>query len=89
MTEKLGEQAKALITSPDEELLITGDTLGYIKIWDLYAYCNAAYRKLDEKAKNDRKDEQIKKYIFLRSPWLHDVVRLILHGILTLDKRDT
>nr|KAG5695095.1 hypothetical protein BaRGS_015071 [Batillaria attramentaria] len=71
-TSRLGEMAMAIATDPENQYLFTGDTVGYIKIWDLYKWCNAAAVKDRPKAVKDREEKLHKCFLFLRYPYLTD-----------------
>ncbi|KAK7112069.1 WD repeat-containing protein on Y chromosome-like [Littorina saxatilis] len=71
-TEQLGESVKAMTTDTQNEFLLTGDTMGYVKVWDLFPFCHPAAKLVSEEVKADRRDRFIKMFIFLRSPFLRD-----------------
>jgi hypothetical protein len=49
----------------------------FFQIWDLFAYCNYAFKKLTEEQKSQRRDDQGRRFMFLRAPFLRDVVRIV------------
>ena len=71
----LGESVKVLATDVKNEFLITGDTLGYIKVWDLFPYCHHEAMKLNDTERQQRRDRFSAMFLFLRNSLLRDPVR--------------
>ncbi|KAL8561769.1 hypothetical protein ACOMHN_010704 [Nucella lapillus] len=71
-TEYLGEAVKTMVTDCDNEFLITGDTMGYIKVWDIFPYCNNAAKRLNDRERQQRREQYSAMFIYLRSPFLRD-----------------
>ncbi|PVD38402.1 hypothetical protein C0Q70_01017 [Pomacea canaliculata] len=66
-TEQVGEMVLAMTTDPQNELLITGDTRGYVRVWDLLLYCNREAESISETELEARDDAFHKKFLFLRA----------------------
>ncbi|XP_025088081.1 WD repeat-containing protein on Y chromosome-like [Pomacea canaliculata] len=71
-TERVGEMVLAMTTDPENEFLITGDTLGYVKVWDLLLYCNREAESISDEELKERDDVFWKKFFYFRSTVLKD-----------------
>ena len=61
---RLGESVLAIISDSENSFLFTGDTQGYVKIWDIVDYCISKKMKLTEKKAH--LEELKKKFTFFR-----------------------
>ena len=50
------ESILAMTTNPDDSLLITGDTMGHVYIWDIKNYCLEPTDKVRARQKEQQKD---------------------------------
>jgi len=61
---RLGESVLSIVTDASETLLVTGDTQGYVKIWDIMDYCTG--KKMNMKETTERIDFLRKNFTFYR-----------------------
>ena len=61
---RLGESVLAIISDSNDTFLFTGDTQGYVKIWDIVDYCTSQQLRLTEKKAH--LEEMRKKFTFFR-----------------------
>ena len=61
---RLGESVLAMITDLNDRFLFTGDTQGYVKIWDIADYCISKKMKLTEK--KNHFEQMKRKFTFFR-----------------------
>lgn len=74
-TLELGEFIHVMTTDEKNEYLITGDSNGYVRIWDILPYCNGAF-KLFTKEEIQQRDDRLKKdFVYFRSPLIRDKVK--------------
>ncbi|KAK3091806.1 hypothetical protein FSP39_022754 [Pinctada imbricata] len=63
----VGESVHAMVTDDNNQFLITADTAGYVKVWEISEYCTKDTYTLDQREK--RWNELLHLFSFMRFEW--------------------
>ncbi|CAG5129992.1 unnamed protein product [Candidula unifasciata] len=61
------ENIRCMVTDKNNEYLITGDTMGLLRIWDIKEFCNG--EKLSPEDREAREKRLKKDFVYIRSPF--------------------